>query len=169
MQNGCGGISLSYLPLEMLTCALCTYEYCLCRVHNNATKQAAILLKFLTHIQEALGLNLCLAISFPNWGFSWSLQAHSLTVPPLRYYWSLPSSFSFIVHKSSYHSTWYTVFQILTSSQNKQKTTHNRIVKTYSEDSDSRLRIFSSPRHPDRLWGLTKLLSNGYRGLFLLV
>jgi hypothetical protein len=27
-------------------------------------------------------------------------------------------------------------------------------------------RIFSSPRHPDRLLGPSKLLSNGYRGLF---
>jgi hypothetical protein len=27
-------------------------------------------------------------------------------------------------------------------------------------------RIFSSPRRPDRLWGLPSLLSNGYRGLF---
>jgi hypothetical protein len=28
-------------------------------------------------------------------------------------------------------------------------------------------RIFSSPRRPDRLWGPSNLLSNGYRGLFL--
>jgi hypothetical protein len=28
-------------------------------------------------------------------------------------------------------------------------------------------RIFSSPNRPDRLWGPTNLLSNGYRGLFL--
>jgi hypothetical protein len=27
-------------------------------------------------------------------------------------------------------------------------------------------RIFSSPRRPDRFWGPTNLLSNGYRGLF---
>jgi hypothetical protein len=27
-------------------------------------------------------------------------------------------------------------------------------------------RIFSSPRHPDRLWGPRRLLSNGYRRLF---
>jgi hypothetical protein len=26
-------------------------------------------------------------------------------------------------------------------------------------------RIFSSPRRPDRLWGPTNLLSNGYRGI----
>jgi hypothetical protein len=29
-------------------------------------------------------------------------------------------------------------------------------------------RIFSSPRHPDRLWGPSNLLYNGYWGLFLL-
>jgi hypothetical protein len=28
------------------------------------------------------------------------------------------------------------------------------------------LRIFSSPRRPDRLWCLPNLLSNGYRGIF---
>jgi hypothetical protein len=27
-------------------------------------------------------------------------------------------------------------------------------------------RIFSSPRHPDRLWGPPSLLSNGYGGSF---
>jgi hypothetical protein len=27
-------------------------------------------------------------------------------------------------------------------------------------------RIFSSPYHPDRLWGLPNLLSNGYQGFF---
>jgi hypothetical protein len=27
-------------------------------------------------------------------------------------------------------------------------------------------RFLSSPRRPDRLWGLPSLLSNGYRGLF---
>jgi hypothetical protein len=27
-------------------------------------------------------------------------------------------------------------------------------------------RIFSSPRRPDRFWGLPSVLSNGYRGLF---
>jgi hypothetical protein len=27
-------------------------------------------------------------------------------------------------------------------------------------------RIFSSPRRPDRLWGTSNLVSNGYRGLF---
>jgi hypothetical protein len=27
-------------------------------------------------------------------------------------------------------------------------------------------RIFSSPHRPDRLWGTSSLLSNGYRGLF---
>jgi len=25
--------------------------------------------------------------------------------------------------------------------------------------------FFSAPPHPDRVWGLTNLLSNGYRGL----
>jgi hypothetical protein len=29
------------------------------------------------------------------------------------------------------------------------------------------LRIFSSPRSPDRIWGAPALLSNGYRGFFL--
>jgi hypothetical protein len=28
-------------------------------------------------------------------------------------------------------------------------------------------RIICSPRHPDRLWGPSSLISQGYRGLFL--
>jgi hypothetical protein len=32
--------------------------------------------------------------------------------------------------------------------------------------SPGSVKIFSSPRHPDRLWGSPNLLSNGYRGLF---
>jgi hypothetical protein len=44
------------------------------------------------------------------------------------------------------------------------------IVTGYGLDGPSlipgRVKFFSSPQHPDRLWGPPSLLSNGYQGFF---